>query len=115
MPVNEAIAKIVAHLRRVRPQVVITFGPEGGYGHPDHIAISQLTTAAIVCAADASYANAQTLASHRVSKLYYMAWSQAKWTAFQAALYVAELAVPGHAALFGDRVKLVQRFLPVFA
>lgn len=83
---NEVVAKIVAHMRRVRPHVVITFGPEGGYGHPDHIAISQLTTAAIVCAADASYASPQPFASHRVSKLYSMAWSHAKWTAFQAAL-----------------------------
>ena len=31
-----------------QPHVVITFGPDGAYGHPDHIAISQLTTAAIV-------------------------------------------------------------------
>src|SRR3954469_20934260 len=29
---------IGAQLRRLRPQVVITFGPEGAYGHPDHIA-----------------------------------------------------------------------------
>ena len=42
-----------AHLRRLRPDVVITFGPDGAYGHPDHIAISQFTTAAIVAAADA--------------------------------------------------------------
>ena len=33
----------------------ITFGPDGAYGHPDHIAISQLTTAAIVCAADPAF------------------------------------------------------------
>ena len=40
----EAIEKIAGHLRRVQPQVVVTFGPDGAYGHPDHIAISQLTT-----------------------------------------------------------------------
>ena len=45
---REAQDVIASHLRRVRPHVVITFGPEGAYGHPDHIAISQLTTAAIV-------------------------------------------------------------------
>ena len=49
---REAIAGIVGHLRRVRPDVVVTFGPDGAYGHPDHIAISQFTTAAIVAAAD---------------------------------------------------------------
>src|SRR5436305_13450344 len=51
-PAQEAIAKIVGHLRRVKPQVVLTFGPDGCYGHPDHIAISQFTTIATVRAAE---------------------------------------------------------------
>ena len=82
----EAIAKIVAHLRRVRPHVVITFGPEGAYGHPDHIAISQWTAAAIACAADKAYGDAATGEPHRVAKLYFIAWSAAKWAAYQTAL-----------------------------
>jgi LmbE family N-acetylglucosaminyl deacetylase len=83
----EAQAKIAAHLRRIRPHVVITFGPEGAYGHPDHIAISQLTTSAIVCAADPSFRTEPPLAEpHRVSKLYFIAWSPKKWSAYQAAL-----------------------------
>jgi len=85
---GEAAAKIAVHIRRVRPQVVVTFGPEGAYGHPDHIAISQFATAAIVLAADAAFQgdpNADA-ASWRVSKLYYMEWSRAKWAAYQAAL-----------------------------
>ena len=72
-PAEEAIAKIVGHLRRVKPQVVLTFGPDGSYGHPDHIAISQLTTAATVRAADPTFVDAEQLAPHCVSKLYYMA------------------------------------------
>ena len=48
---REAVEAIAAHIRRVRPHVVVTFGPDGAYGHPDHIAISQFTTAAIVAAA----------------------------------------------------------------
>jgi LmbE family N-acetylglucosaminyl deacetylase len=38
--VNEdyVVRDIVRWLRQVRPQVVITWGPDGGYGHPDHIA-----------------------------------------------------------------------------
>jgi LmbE family N-acetylglucosaminyl deacetylase len=83
----EAIGKIVGHLRRVKPHVVITFGPDGAYGHPDHIAISQLTTAAIVSAADPLYRIEPPIGEpHRVSKLYYIAWSPKKWTAYQAAL-----------------------------
>jgi LmbE family N-acetylglucosaminyl deacetylase len=80
----EAVVKIAAHLRRVKPQVVITFGPDGAYGHPDHIAISQFTTAACVAAADASYAGADDLPPHTVVKLYYMAVSQALADAYAA-------------------------------
>ena len=82
----EAIEKIAGHLRRVKPHVVITFGPDGAYGHPDHIAISQLTTAAIVCAADPLFSTPAIGGPHRVAKFYFIAWSQKKWTAYQAAL-----------------------------
>jgi LmbE family N-acetylglucosaminyl deacetylase len=83
----EAIERIAGHLRRVKPHVVITFGPEGAYGHTDHIAISQLTTAAIVCAADPTYRTpTPNDEPHRVAKLYYIAWTAKKWAAYQAAL-----------------------------
>ena len=82
----EVQRKIVTHLRRVRPHVVATFAPDGAYGHPDHIAISQLTTGAIVAAADARFAASNDSdPPHRVSKLYYMAWSSGKWEAYQQA------------------------------
>jgi len=68
----EAISKITAHIRRIKPQVVVTFPPDGNYGHPDHIAMGQFASAAIVCAADATYQDAEKLTPHRVSKLYYM-------------------------------------------
>jgi LmbE family N-acetylglucosaminyl deacetylase len=80
----EAIAKIAAHLRRIKPHVVITFGPAGAYGHPDHIAICQFATAACVAAADAGYAIAGDLAPHSVSKLYYMTLSHALAEAYTA-------------------------------
>ena len=81
-----AQAAIAAHLRRIRPQVVITFGPDGAYGHPDHVAISQLTTAAVVRAADREGA---------VSKLYYIAWSERTWSAYQTALKKLTSTVDG--------------------
>src|SRR5262245_35682642 len=71
---RQAIAAIVEHVRRVHPNVVITFGPDGAYGHPDHIAISQLATAAVVAAADPA-----------ISKLYYIAWPASTWAAYQSA------------------------------
>jgi LmbE family N-acetylglucosaminyl deacetylase len=68
----EVIGRIVTHIRRIQPQVIVTFPPDGNYGHPDHIAIGQFTSAAIVAAADASYVDLENLPAHRVSKLYYM-------------------------------------------
>ena len=37
---------MVQLIREFRPDVVVSFGPDGGYGHPDHIAISAAATAA---------------------------------------------------------------------
>lgn len=73
---TEAIQKIVTHIRRIMPQVVVTFPPDGNYGHPDHIAVGQFTHAAVVCASDASYADLENFSPHRVSKLYYMVDSE---------------------------------------
>lgn len=71
-PHDEAVARIVSHVRRVRPHVALTFGPEGAYGHPDHIAISQLATAAAVRAADCAFPDPEGREPHALSKLYYM-------------------------------------------
>jgi LmbE family N-acetylglucosaminyl deacetylase len=69
---EEIIGRIVGHIRRIRPQVVVTFAPDGAYGHPDHIALSQFTTAALVCAADRDFVDANGQPPHRVLKFYYM-------------------------------------------
>jgi LmbE family N-acetylglucosaminyl deacetylase len=81
---SEAASAIARHLRRIRPHVVITFGLDGAYGHPDHIAICQLTSAAVVAAADPAFAPfADEARSHLVSKLYYLTWPASTWTAYQ--------------------------------
>jgi LmbE family N-acetylglucosaminyl deacetylase len=116
---RQAIARIVLYLRRLRPHVVITFGPDGAYGHPDHIAISQLATAAVVCAADPGYeagvggvrlpmqeAGEQLFwasggggredgRAHRVSKLYYMASSAETWAIYQETFKTLTSTVDG--------------------
>jgi len=92
---SEVIAKIVGHLRRVQPHVVVTFGPDGVYGHPDHIAISQLTTAAIVEAASPHSPYAQYLAPHRVAKLYYMAPGRDLLEAYQLAFGELAMRIDG--------------------
>jgi LmbE family N-acetylglucosaminyl deacetylase len=95
---REAVAGIVGYVRRLRPDVVLTFGPDGAYGHADHVAISQLTTAAMVAAADPTFASDPTHAAalpHSVSKLYYMAWPESTWAAYQAAFRKLVSAVDG--------------------
>jgi LmbE family N-acetylglucosaminyl deacetylase len=84
---RDAFAAIARHIRRIRPDVIVTFGPEGAYGHPDHVAISQFTTAATVAAADPSFAcdGIQVMQPHAVSKLYYIAWPESAWDGYQAA------------------------------
>jgi LmbE family N-acetylglucosaminyl deacetylase len=80
---GEAIAQIAGYICEVRPDVVVTFPPDGAYGHPDHVAISQLTCAAVVAAAGSAAATDRT--PHAVSKLYFMAWPESTWAAYQAA------------------------------
>ena len=83
-PAREVIAPLTAHIRRIRPDVVVTFDPDGIYGHPDHIAISQFTLAAVMTAADSSYADSGQ-APHRVSKLYYRTFTAEDLSAYQVA------------------------------
>src|ERR1700749_1718193 len=40
------VDEVAEVLCEFRPDIVITFGPDGGYGHPDHVTISAATTAA---------------------------------------------------------------------
>jgi N-acetyl-1-D-myo-inositol-2-amino-2-deoxy-alpha-D-glucopyranoside deacetylase len=69
----EVVGKLVALIRELRPDVVVTFEPGGGYGHPDHVAISRHATAAFDQAAEP---NALPAAgpSHTPQRLYYTAF-----------------------------------------
>lgn len=94
----EVIGKIATHIRRVMPQVVVTFPPDGNYGHPDHVAVGQFTSAAIIAAADAKYQDSENFAPHRVSKLYYMVDSESFINLI--APFVGDLTFP-----VGDQVR----------
>lgn len=59
-------------IRRVQPQVVVTFNKYGGYGHPDHIAIQRATVEAFKRAGDATYLTGE-LPAYQPQKLYYTA------------------------------------------
>jgi LmbE family N-acetylglucosaminyl deacetylase len=94
---REVVGAIVRHVRWVQPQVIVTFGPDGAYGHPDHVAISQFTTAAVVAAADSSFVSdgAQAGPPYAVSKLYYLAWPEPAWKTYEVAFGKLGSAVDG--------------------
>jgi N-acetyl-1-D-myo-inositol-2-amino-2-deoxy-alpha-D-glucopyranoside deacetylase len=52
---REAVGALVAVIRELRPHVVVTYDPNGGYGHPDHIQAHVVTTAAVAAAGTDDY------------------------------------------------------------
>ncbi|WP_297007149.1 N-acetyl-1-D-myo-inositol-2-amino-2-deoxy-alpha-D-glucopyranoside deacetylase [uncultured Corynebacterium sp.] len=50
---DAAVGTLRADIARLRPHVVVTYGPDGGYGHPDHIRAHEVTHAAVAAQADA--------------------------------------------------------------
>ncbi len=51
-PVDAAAARLAAELREVRPHVLVTYDPDGGYGHPDHVQAHRVAMRAVDMAAD---------------------------------------------------------------
>jgi N-acetyl-1-D-myo-inositol-2-amino-2-deoxy-alpha-D-glucopyranoside deacetylase len=51
-PVDEQVAELESVLRQVRPQVVVSYDANGGYGHPDHIRAHEITMAATAAVPD---------------------------------------------------------------
>ena len=78
-PIQELVAELVGFIRRLRPQVIITHGPFGGYGHPDHIRVCEAVTAAFYMASvrDPSQAgNGAGPEPYAPQKLYYTAFDK---------------------------------------
>ncbi|WP_327133447.1 N-acetyl-1-D-myo-inositol-2-amino-2-deoxy-alpha-D-glucopyranoside deacetylase [Streptomyces sp. NBC_01343] len=53
--VDEAAAHLVEVIREVRPQVLVTYDPDGGYGHPDHIQAHRVAMRGAELAAEPTY------------------------------------------------------------
>ena len=52
---REAVGALVASIREQRPHVVVTYDPNGGYGHPDHVQTHTITSAAVAAAGTSDY------------------------------------------------------------
>lgn len=69
---GQAVSKLVKLIRELRPHVLITFGPDGIYGHYDHIAVHRWATIAAELAADPDFfPDLDASEAHLVSKLYF--------------------------------------------
>ena len=67
---TEATRELVAVVREVRPQVLVTYDENGGYGHPDHVQAHRVAMAAVDAAADPAFAP-ETGEPWAVSKVYW--------------------------------------------
>jgi LmbE family N-acetylglucosaminyl deacetylase len=75
---DEVVGKLVGYMRRYRPDVVVTYNEQGGYGHPDHVMANKVTTKALEAAADLARFPAEGREAWRVPKFYHTAWSRSK-------------------------------------
>jgi mycothiol S-conjugate amidase len=84
--IDEATGRLVAVIRRERPQVLITYNDDQqGYPHPDHLRVHDISVLAWQRAGDpAWYSDAGD--PWDVSKLYYSTWSRARVMAIHEAL-----------------------------
>ena len=92
---KEAAQELVAVLREVRPQVVVTYDENGGYGHPDHVQSHRVAMAAVDAAADPAFAP-ETGDPWAVPKVY---WNVIPRSAIQRGIDI--MIEAGESNLFG--------------
>jgi mycothiol S-conjugate amidase len=79
--VDEAVGRLVAVIRRTRPQVVITYGDDQqGYPHPDHLKVHDISVLAFDRAGDPDW-YPEAGEPYQPVKLYYSTWSRARMRA----------------------------------
>lgn len=70
-PVATAAAALVPLIRAIRPEVVLTYGADGVYGHPDHRHIHDVAVAAVAAAGDPAYDDASGAEPWQTPALYF--------------------------------------------
>lgn len=93
-PLDEAVERLVAIIRRTRPHVILTYGDDQqGYPHPDHLRVHEISLVAWDAAGDPDrFPDAG--APWTPSKLYYSAWSRARFVAMHQGFLDAGLESP---------------------
>ena len=100
---REAVGALVDIIRTLRPHVVVTYDPNGGYGHPDHIQAHVVTTAAVAAAGTGGDYSGQPW---QVPKFYWTVIARsafvAGWEALESGDLRAEWIVPPPDGEFGE-------------
>ncbi|KUH86367.1 MULTISPECIES: N-acetyl-1-D-myo-inositol-2-amino-2-deoxy-alpha-D-glucopyranoside deacetylase [unclassified Mycobacterium] len=94
---DEAVGALVAVIRELRPHVVVTYDPQGGYGHPDHVHSHEVTMAAVRAAGATDVAGEPW----RVPKVY---WAVTSKTAIAEGLAAIDDAPPEWTRVTVDEV-----------
>ncbi|WP_102926124.1 N-acetyl-1-D-myo-inositol-2-amino-2-deoxy-alpha-D-glucopyranoside deacetylase [Streptomyces noursei] len=97
-PVDEAAAHLVAVIREVRPQVLVTYDPNGGYGHPDHIQAHRVAMRAAELAAEADF-RPDLGGAYAIEKIYWNCTPRSEVEAGLAAVRAAGHGFAGVAAV----------------
>ncbi|MGN6693078.1 MAG: mycothiol conjugate amidase Mca [Aquihabitans sp.] len=93
-PEDEAVERLVAVIRRVRPHVILTYGDEqSGYPHPDHLRVHDISIIAWEAAGDPGRFP-EAGEPWTPSKLYYSTWARARFTAMHEAFLANDLESP---------------------
>lgn len=85
-PIDDAVERLVAVIRRTKPQVIITYGDDhSGYPHPDHVKVHEISVLAFERAGDPDW-YPEAGEPFEPLKLYYTIWTRARLMAVHEAL-----------------------------
>jgi len=90
---DTAVGRVVRVIREERPDVLVTYDENGGYGHPDHIRAHQVAVAAFEAAGDASRFS-DTGPSWSTARLYYAVVPRSGFVRLAERLRAAGIEVP---------------------
>lgn len=100
---DEAVGRIVAVIRRTRPQVILSYGDEREwYPHPDHLRVHEVTQPAVDRAADPDW-YPEAGDPWQVAKVYHSIWSRKRFTAMHEKFLELGLESPFADARWQDR------------
>lgn len=76
---DEAVGRVISHIRRFRPEVMTIYDPYGGYGHPDHIQVHRVGLAAVWASTDLTrYPLGEGEEPWMVPKVFWSSWPRSR-------------------------------------